>query len=196
MKKLSLTFIMCLMTSFVFADEIYIEQSGDSSAITINQEGIGNKIGDSLDPTFFGGGSNTVTIDQIGDNNVLTAVVNGAGTNTTVTTNGTGNIQDIICGSTSSAGCSASTIKQIVTGNDNTVTQHLGTGANHDSQITISGNDNIVTHTSTNSGASTVAVDVTGNTNTIGVTQSGLTAKTVSVVSTGANNNISITQHE
>lgn len=195
MKKLLITFVM-LMSSLAFADDIYMEQSGSSSTITINQEGIGNTIGDALNPFFFGGGSNTVTIDQIGDNNILTGYVNGTGANTIVTTTGAGNTQGITCGSLTSSGCGSSIIKQVVTGNDNTVNQNLGTGANHNSEINITGNDNAVTHTSTNSGNSTVAIDVNGNTNTIGVTQSGLTAKTVSVSSTGSNNNISITQHE
>lgn len=195
MKKLLVTFIM-LLTSSVFAAEIYIEQSGDNSTLNINQEGVGNIIGDALNPSFFGGGLNTINIDQIGDNNTLNALVNGSGANTTVTTNGSGNTQSITCGSIVSSGCSASTIKQIVTGSDNTVTQDLGTGANHDSQINISGSDNVVNHTSTNSGASTVSIDVTGSSNNVGVTQSGLTAKTVSVTSSGNSNNITINQSE
>jgi hypothetical protein len=196
MKKIALTFVMLMWSSLVISAEVYIEQSGSSSDITINQEGIGNIIGDSLNPMFFGGGSNTITIDQIGDGNILTGVINGTGASSIVTTTGTGNTQSINCGSIISSGCTASVIKQVVTGDDNTVTQNLGTGANHNSEITISGSDNTVTHTSTNSGASTVTVDVSGNTNTIGVTQSGLTAKTVSVSSTGNNNNITINQSE
>jgi hypothetical protein len=195
MKKIALIFMMIMLNN-VYAAEIYVEQSGSSSTIDINQEGVGNVIGDSLNPMYLGGGSNTVNIDQIGDNNNLQAIVNGSGTNTTVTTNGSGNIQSINCGTTTSAGCSSSVIKQVVTGSDNTVTQDLGTGANHNSEITISGSDNAVTHTSTNSGASTVDVSVNGNTNTIGVTQSGLTAKTISVTSTGNSNNITINQSE
>lgn len=196
MKKLLLTFIMLMTISSVLAADIYIEQSGDNSTLIINQEGIGNTIGDALNPSFFGGGLNTVNIDQIGDNNILNAIVNGSGASTTVTTNGSGNNQTITCGSIVSAGCSNSVIKQIVTGSDNTVSQDLGTGANHNSQITISGSDNNVSHTSTNSGASNVAIDVTGSTNTIGVNQSGLTAKTVSVTSSGNSNNITINQSE
>jgi hypothetical protein len=145
---------------------------------------------------FFGGGTNTISIDQIGDNNILTGYVNGSGASTIVTTNGTGNTQEITCGSLVAAGCGSSAIKQVITGDDNTVTQNLGTGASHSSEINITGSDNIVTHTSTNSAASTVGIDVTGASNTIGVTQSGLTAKTISVTSTGSNNNITINQSE
>jgi hypothetical protein len=195
MKKLALIFVM-LMLSNVYAAEIYIEQEGSNSDITINQQGIGNIVGDSFNPAYFGGGLNTVTIDQIGDSNNLQAIVNGAGTTTTVTTNGSGNIQNINCGTIMSAGCSSSILKQVINGNDNTVTQNLGTGANHNSDILVNGSDNTVTHTSSNAGASTVNISVDGSTNNVGVTQSGLTAKTVSVTSTGNNNNITINQSE
>jgi hypothetical protein len=195
MKKIALIFMM-IMLSNVYAAEIYIEQEGSSSTININQEGIGNIVGDSLNPLYIGGGSNTVNIDQIGDNNNLQGVVNGTGATTTVTTTGSGNIQTLNCGTTSTAGCSSSLLKQVINGSDNTVSQNLGDGANHNSDILVNGSDNTVSHTSTNAGASTVNISVDGNTNTVGVTQSGLTAKTVSVTSSGNNNNITINQSE
>jgi hypothetical protein len=195
MKKIALIFMM-IMLSNVYAAEIYIEQEGSSSTININQEGVGNIVGDSLNPLYIGGGSNTVNIDQIGDNNNLQGVVNGTGATTTVTTTGSGNIQTLNCGTTTTAGCSSSLLKQVINGSDNTVSQNLGNGANHNSDILVNGSDNTVTHTSTNAGASTVNISVDGNTNTVGVTQSGLTAKTVSVTSSGNNNNITINQSE
>jgi hypothetical protein len=85
-------------------------------------------------------------------------------------------------------------IKQVVTGDSNIITQNLGTGANHYSEINVVGSTNTITHTSTNAGASTVNVTATGDTNTIGVTQSGTTAKTVTINSTGNSNNISVNQ--
>jgi hypothetical protein len=137
-----------------------------------------------------------VTIDQVGSNNTLAMTVNGAAAGVIVDVTGSGNESTINCGTTQSAGCSSSTIKQVIAGDDNVVTQNLGTGANHSSEINITGDTNTVTHTSTNSGASTVAITATGDSNTIGVTQSGLTAKTVSVNSTGNSNNISIVQSD
>jgi hypothetical protein len=182
----------------VFANEIYIEQVGDSSTIAITQDGTGNKVGDTGvgNEAFVGGGSNAVTIDQIGSNNTLAMVVNGAAASVIVDVTGSGNESVINCGTTQSAGCSGSTIKQVITGDDNIVTQNLGTGANHYSEINIAGSTNTVTHTSTNSGASTVNITATGDLNTIGVTQSGITAKTVSVNSTGNSNTVSITQSD
>jgi hypothetical protein len=198
-KKLSVLLAATVMLSLgVSANEIYIEQVGDSSTISVTQEGTGNKVGDSGvgNEAFVGGGSNAVTIDQIGSNNTLAMTVNGAAAGVIVDVTGSGNESTINCGTTQSAGCSSSTIKQVIAGDDNVVTQNLGTGANHSSEINITGDTNTVTHTSTNSGASTVAITATGDSNTIGVTQSGLTAKTVSVNSTGNSNNISIVQSD
>jgi hypothetical protein len=196
MKKITGYIIMALLlfANNIFANEIYVEQVGDSSTVTITQDGTGNAIGDSLVAAFMGGGSNTVAIEQIGDNNTLAMIVNGASTNTTVTTHGSGNLQSITCGSTGTASCSGSTIKQIITGDDNTVTTNLGTGGNHISEITVLGDTNIITHSSTNTGATTAYITATGNTNTIGVTQSGTLAKSVSVSSTGNSNSITINQ--
>jgi hypothetical protein len=198
-RKLSaILMTVATLSSGVLANEIYIEQVGDNSTIAITQDGTGNKVGDTGvgNEAFIGGGSNSVTIDQIGSNNTLAMVVNGAAAGVIVDVTGSGNESTINCGTIQSAGCSGSTIKQVITGDDNIVTQNLGTGANHYSEINIAGSTNTVTHTSTNSGASTVNITATGDLNTIGVTQSGITAKTVSVNSTGNSNTVSITQSD
>ena len=198
--KRTILIVAMIMASIggAWANEVYIDQVGDSSTITVTQDGTGNKVGDSGtgNEAFIGGGSNTVTIDQIGSNNTLAMTVNGAAAGVIVDVTGSGNESTINCGTTQSAGCSSSTIKQVIAGDDNVVTQDLGTGANHTSEINITGSTNTVTHTSTNSGASTVAITATGDLNTIGVTQSGLTAKTVSVNTTGNSNTVSIVQSD
>jgi trimeric autotransporter adhesin len=198
-RKLSaILMTVATLSSGVLANEIYIEQVGDNSTIAITQDGTGNKVGDTGvgNEAFIGGGSNAVTIDQIGSNNTLAMVVNGAAASVIVDVTGSGNESTINCGTIQSAGCSGSTIKQVISGDDNVVTQNLGTGANHYSEINITGSTNTVTHTSTNSGASTVNITASGDLNTIGVTQSGLTAKTVSVNTSGNSNTVSITQSD
>lgn len=195
MKLKAIVFIMAVLgLTNVHSNEVYIDQVGDSSTVTIIQDGTGNKVGDSAIPAFIGGGSNIVNIQQIGIGNELAMVVNGAATEVVVDTTGDNNIQSITCGTIGSASCSSSTIKQVVVGDSNIITQNLGTGANHYSEINVTGSTNTITHTSTNTGASTVNITAVGDTNTIGVTQSGTTAKTVTVNSTGSGNNISINQ--
>jgi len=185
---------MFCSTTMAVANEVYMEQVGDNSTIAITQDGSSNRIGTALSPAYIGSGSNTVTIDQIGSANELDLVVNGLATDVVVDVLGSNNLSTIDCGTTASAGCNASFIKQAITGDSNIVTQNLGGGANHTSEITITGDTNNVTHTSTNTGATSANITVTGNTNTIGVTQSGTTAKSVTVNSTGDNNNITINQ--
>lgn len=194
MKKLAIAFIMAMLSTHSFANDIYLEQVGDSSTINITQDGTGNRVGDSLTPVFIGGGSNTVNIDQIGSSNQLDMVVNGAGTDVTLNTTGSGNIQEVQCGTTSSAGCSGSTINQTIAGDDNTVKQLLSGGANHTSNITVTGDSNTVIHTSTNVGVTNADINVTGSTNNVNVLQEGTTAKSVSVNSSGSLNNITIRQ--
>jgi hypothetical protein len=195
MKLKAIVLIMAVLgLTNVYSNEVYIDQVGDSSTVNIVQDGTGNKVGDSAIPAFIGGGSNVVDIQQIGIGNELAMVVNGAATEVVIDTTGSNNIQTISCGTTSSASCSSSTIKQVVVGDSNIITQSLGTGANHYSEINVTGSTNTITHTSTSTGASTVNVTAIGDTNTIGVTQSGTTAQTVTVNSTGTGNTISINQ--
>jgi hypothetical protein len=196
-RKLSAILATTVMLSLgAQANEVYVEQVGSGSTINITQDGTDNRIGDVGTPAYIGSGTNTVTIDQIGSTNVLDMVVNGAGTDVIVTTTGDNNIQTINCGTTQSAGCSGSYIKQDVTGDSNTVTQDLGSGANHTSEITVTGDSNAVTHTSTATGITSANITVSGNTNTVAVTQSGTLNKSVTVTSTGDSNNINITQSD
>ena len=196
-RKLSAILATTVMLSLgTQANEVYVEQVGSGSTINITQDGTDNRIGDVGTPAYIGSGTNTVTIDQIGSTNVLDMVVNGAGTDVIVTTTGNDNRQTINCGTTQSAGCSGSYIKQDVTGDSNTVTQNLGSGANHTSEITVTGDSNAVTHTSTATGITSANITVSGNTNTVAVTQSGTLNKSVTVTSTGNSNNINITQSD
>jgi hypothetical protein len=195
MKLKAIALIMAILGfNYAVANDVYVEQVGSSSTVTITQEGTGNQAGNSTDSLYIGSGSNVVTIDQIGDSNILAMVVNGASAEVTVNTTGSGNQQTIDCGTTSSAGCSGSTITQIVDGDDNTITQSLGAGANHTSNITVTGSDNAVTHTSTATGTTSMDATITGSTNIVGVTQSGMTTQNVTINSAGNSNIITVNQ--
>lgn len=191
-----LTVVGIVAMSSVLANEVYVEQVGSGSTVNILQEGSDNRIGTSLSPAYIGSGSNTVNIDQIGSNNTLDMVVNGSSTDVTVSTTGSNNTQEIQCGTTGSAGCGGSVITQTIVGDDNTVKQLLGAGANHTSNITVTGDTNTITHTSTATGTTSADITVTGNTNTVAVTQSGMLNHSVTVNSSGNLNNISIIQRD
>jgi len=194
--KLLTIMIMLGLTATVHANEIYIEQVGSGSTVTITQEGADNRVGTSQNPAYIGSGSNTVIIDQIGSNNTLDMVVNGTATDVTVSTTGNNNIQEILCGTTNSAGCSGSVITQTINGDNNDVKQNLGAGANHTSTITVTGDLNNITHISTATGTTVADITVSGNTNTVAVTQSGMLNHSVVVNSTGNLNNINIVQSD
>ena len=183
-----------MLVGIAGANEIYMEQSGDSSTIAITQDGASNIIGTQLSPALIGGGSNTVTIDQIGAGNELYFTVNGASTSMVVNVTGSNNISDITCGSGASASCSGSIIWQTITGDGNQVTQLLSSGANHESKIAVTGDTNTVTHTSTNSGAVSMQYTIAGDLNNISVTTSGTTAKTLNATTTGNSNTVTIVQ--
>jgi hypothetical protein len=195
MKLKAIAFIMAMLgVNLVYANDVYVEQSGSSSTISITQQGIGNEAGNSIDSLYIGSGSNTITIDQIGSSNILAMVVNGSATDVVVNTTGSGNIQTIDCGTTASAACSSSTITQTVTGDDNIITQNLGSGANHISNINVTGDYNNITHTSTASGTTSMNATISGNSNTVGVTQSGMTTQNVTLNSAGNSNTITVNQ--
>jgi hypothetical protein len=195
MKTKVIAFMMAILgVCNVYANDVYIEQVGSSSTINITQEGTGNEVGNSTTDVYIGSGSNVVNIDQVGDSNILEMVVNGSSTDVTVNTQGSGNEQVINCGTTSSADCSGSNITQAVTGDDNIVTQNLGSGANHTSNITVTGDTNTVTHTSTATGTTTMNATISGDTNTVDVTQSGMTTQNVTINSTGNSNIINVNQ--
>jgi hypothetical protein len=195
MKSKVIAFIMAMLgICNVYANDVYIEQVGSSSTVTITQEGTGNEVGNSTSDVYIGSGSNIVTISQVGDNNLLAMVVNGSSADVTVNTTGSGNQQTIDCGTRSSAGCSGSTISQIVDGDDNIITQDLGSGANHTSNINVTGSTNTITHTSTATGTTTMNATISGDLNTVGVTQSGMTTQNVTINSTGNSNTITVNQ--
>jgi hypothetical protein len=195
MKTKVIAFMMAILgVCNVYANDVYIEQVGSSSTINITQEGTGNEVGNSTTDVYIGSGSNVVNIDQVGDSNILEMVVNGSSTDVTVNTQGSGNEQVINCGTTSSADCSGSNITQTITGDDNIVTQNLGAGANHTSNITITGDTNTVTHTSSATGTTTVNATITGDLNDVSVTQSGMTTQNVTINSTGNSNIINVNQ--
>ena len=196
MKKIIIFFAMLMLSATASANDIYIEQSGDASTINILQDGVGNTIGDNIESMYIGSGANNVDIQQIGDSNSFAAIVNGAGTDVTVTTNGSNNVQSILCGTLGSASCSSSTITQTISGDNNIIAQDLGSGANHISNITVTGDTNTVSHTSTSTGTTNADITVTGNINNVSVTQAGMTTQSVTVTSTGNNNNITINQHD
>lgn len=199
-----------LFSGAALANDLYIEQSGDDTAVTILQDGSQNKIEglQTGDNAYIGGGGNVVNIQQVGVNNLISLSLNnpnmgGAGTGTALTIDqlGNDNVSTVQCGTALNASCSASVITQSILGDNNNVTQNLtGTGA-YQSVINVTGNYNNITHTQTGVGAHTGNITMagsgtSGSPNTISLTQSGANAKNATISSTGSGVNMSVTQHD
>jgi hypothetical protein len=176
-----------------YANELYLDVDVTTGDIDITQTGDGNKIGtDAQSPFVLNGSSHTVSIEQIGDNNILTGTVTGSSVALTNSVTGSGNTQSITC-----ADCSGATITNTIVGSTNTTTQALGGGAGQTSILSITGSGNTVSHTiGDNAGGSSGNITVSGSTNNVTLNQIGTPVLPHQAVinATGTGINLSINQ--
>ncbi len=200
-----------MATSGVYANDVYMEQIGDNSTISITQTGAGNLVNGNVggngaidDPALIKGDLNNVTISQIGAGNTLSLVINnesnGTGSTVVVSADGSGNNQTIGCGTALSSSCNASVIRSEIIGNNNNTVQTLSGGVAQ-SKINITGSYNNVTHTASGAGLHTGEIVVTGSGTSgsptgVTLTQSGVSTKNAVITSTGSTNTISVTQSD
>ena len=200
-----------LASAGAWANDVYIEQIGDNSTVSITQTGAGNLVNGNVggtgatdDAALIKGDLNNVTISQIGAGNTLAMVINnetkGTGATVVVSADGSGNNQTIGCGTALSSSCNASIIRSEITGNNNNTVQMLSGGAVQ-SKISVNGNYNNVTHVASGVGFHSGEITVSGSgsssiANAVTLTQSGALAKNAVITSNGSNNNVSVTQSD
>ena len=200
-----------LVSAGAWANDVYIEQIGDNSTVSITQTGAGNLVngnvggtGNADDAALIRGDLNNVTISQIGAGNTLAMVINnetkGTGATVIVSADGSGNNQTIGCGTALSSSCNASVIRSEITGNNNNTVQMLSGGAVQ-SKIAVNGNYNNVTHVASGVGLHSGEITVSGSgsssiANAVTLTQSGALTKNAVITSNGSNNNVSVTQSD
>ena len=212
LKKLLVAFaISGLVSAGAWANDVYIEQIGDNSTVSITQTGAGNLVngnvggsGNTDDAALIRGDLNNVTISQIGAANTLSLILNnetnGTGATVVVSADGSGNNQTISCGSALASNCNASIIRSEIVGNNNNTVQTLS-GGTVQSKIAVTGNYNNVTHLASGLGFHSGEITVSGSgssalPNAVTLTQSGATAKNAVITSNGSNNNVSVTQSD
>ncbi len=199
------------ITSGALANDVYMEQIGDNSTISITQTGAGNTVNGNVggtgandDAAIIRGDLNNVTISQIGASNTLSMIINnetnGTGSTVVVSADGSNNNQTIGCGTALSSTCNASIIRSEITGNNNNTVQTLSGGVVQ-SKISINGNYNNVTHTASGVGLHNGEITVSGNgtssvANAVTLTQSGASNKNAIITSNGSNNNVIVTQSD
>lgn len=207
-KVLTILAVAVMPLSGALANDVYMEQIGDNSIISITQTGAGNMVNSggfgSTDAALIKGDNNVVTVNQIGSANTLSLILNnesfGSGTTVNVSADGSNNNQTISCGTALSDSCNATTITNNVTGNNNNISQLLSGGV-ASSVINVNGNYNNVSHTASGVGLHTADITIAGGgsaatPNALTLVQSGASAKNASITSNGSNNNISVIQSD
>lgn len=210
-KLLAILVASGMVTSGALANDVYMEQIGDNSIVSITQTGAGNTVngnvggtGNNDDAAIIKGDNNNVTISQIGASNTVRMIINnesnGGGSTVVVSADGSNNTQTIGCGTALSSACNASIIRSEITGNNNNTVQTLSGGVVQ-SKININGNYNNVTHTASGVGLHSGEIVVSGNgtssvANAVTLTQSGALAKNAVITSNGSNNNVTVTQSD
>ena len=210
-KVLAILMTAAMLSSGAWANDVYVEQIGDNSSVSITQTGAGNMVNGNIggtgnvdDMALIKGDLNDVTVNQIGAGNILSIVLNnesnGTGATVVVSADGSNNTQEISCGTALSSSCNASVIRSEITGNNNNTVQTLSGGAVQ-SKIAINGNWNNVTHTASGVGQHSGEITVSGSgtssiANAVTLTQSGALTKNAVITSNGSNNNVIVTQSD
>lgn len=129
------------------ANDIYIEQVGDTLDLDITQDGQDNVIGTSTTDVNLDGDSMTFSITQTGDFNTIVADIQGGTYTGTWQFTGDSNSVDLSCDSTSGVNCENVTLNITTTGDDNTYDFNVGDVADADGStisFTVTGDDNVI----------------------------------------------------
>jgi hypothetical protein len=220
--KSAIGFAVIMLASQSFAgtiNNVYIDQVGSGSTITLNQQGSNNEIGNDTTATTLHGNGQTVSISQVGSGNTNKVNVQGANSVINSTVTGDNNNTTVACGAAPSSSCNDTAITANISGSSNNTSITAGSKSTVTAEINGSTNNTTVESKTTNlmgaivgvkeTGDSNVVninqngpagangfiskVEVTGASNNVAVTQSGTTDSTVNIKSTGSNNSISVT---
>ena len=186
MKKI-ITFVMLMFISLsVYANDIYIIQSGNALDLDVTQDGQNNTVGNSTTSSSVVGATTNLAITQVGNTNVMTFDVNGATYTGTFSVTGNSNNIDFNCDSGgSNSSCGTATASIVWVGSSNDIDIDIGetssatsatvgiTGASgSDSNTilgTIDGNSAILT-LSVNGDTNNFLIDIDGNGDSAGHT--------------------------
>lgn len=167
-----LTILLMLMSgSSVLANEIYIDQIGDTLDLDITQDGQDNKVGTSTTDMGLAGDDMTFAITQTGNFNEIVATIKGTDYTGTWQFTGNTNTVDLQCSSTSTGDCDTVTLNITTTGSDNTFDFDIGENEDADSatvSFTVTGDNNIIN--SDIDGTSAILTVVMNNANSLATT--------------------------
>lgn len=191
-----LSFLVMLQYANAASNNVYVDQIGSGSTISLTQTGNSNVIGNPTDKAIFNGQNNTVTIDQIGNTNLMSVNVQGDGVTVNSLVTGDNNTISMQCGV--SGICTGSSLINTITGDNNTITQKADGFTL--STVTVNSDNNTVNienDSSAVAGAkSTVLIDGGGG-NSVNIIQTGVASTNgheADVNILGATNTVDIKQ--
>ena len=129
MKKITsyIMFVMLMVITPLFANDIYVTQSGASLTLDILQDGENNTIGNSTTASASTGATTNLNIDQVGNSNVITYQINGASYTGVINLQGNSNNVDLNCDSTgNNSSCGSANAVINFTGNSNDIDLDIG----------------------------------------------------------------------
>ena len=199
------------------ANDIYIEQVGDTLDLDITQDGQNNVIGTSTTDVNLDGDSMTFAITQTGSTNSIIADIQGNTYTGAWVFTGDSNTVDLSCDSTSGTNCENITLNITATGDSNAFTFDIGDTADADGStigFTVTGDGNVInsnvdgqsalvavtvnnSSSSASGGASSGLISSTGSGNVVDINISGdgdSAGHTVKIDSTGGANSFTVTQ--
>ena len=163
-------FVMFMVTTPLFANDIYVTQSGDSLTLDILQDGENNTIGNSTTASASTGATTSLNIDQVGNSNVIKYQINGATYTGVINLQGNSNDVDLNCDSGNS-NSSCGTVNAVInfTGNSNDIDLDVGetsaaTGADID-LVGQTGSDSNVLAATVDGTSVVLTITVNGDTN-------------------------------
>ena len=161
---------MFMMVSTVYANDIYVTQSGATLDLDILQDGQNNTIGSSTTSSSVIGATTNFDIKQVGNSNVITFDINGANYTGTWDITGNSNNIDFNCDSTgNNSSCGTATANITWTGNSSDIDLDIGeTSAAGNATVNItgaSGSDSNVVAASIDGNSVILTLSVNGDTN-------------------------------
>jgi len=174
---------------------VYLQQSGSSPTVSINQDGNSNRAGaDAAGVTnsmILSGNSQVVTIDQTGDGNIInTLKVTGDAANVYLLQSGNTNSANVSAGLTTSASATSTytdiaALDMRFTGNSNSV-NYTGNGPALQAAVYATGNGNTFNLEQQSTAGHQMLIDISGsNNNTVNVLQSSASLSSLVLSQTG-----------
>ena len=183
----------------VFANDIYIQQSGNDLDLDVTQDGTNNVLGTNTTGVLLQGNNMTFSVVQTGDSNIIETTIKGNTYTGNINLTGDSNTVDLDCDNAGAGNCETVSLSIDVTGGSADITATVGgtdDAQNFVGTIDLANNDNADTLTFTlNAKNADLDFDMSndGSTALTGVGAGGTTTSSTSVES-GVANTVAITQ--